>query len=255
MLQAIIFDVDGTLADTENVHRVAFNRAFATAGLDWHWDRARYGGLLQVTGGKERIGHFVDTTRRGQYSREERDDLVARLHASKTRIYNRLIEQGSVKLRPGIRPLIDDACAEGVRLAIATTTSPPNVVALLKSTLGTEGPAAFDVIAAGDSVARKKPAPDVYLAVLNRLNLSAASCIVIEDSQNGLSAALAAGLPTVVTPSRYTVSEDFRGAALVVSTLAQAADAGGVTRGAGILQTLRAIHADAIRQGAEAMLY
>ena len=244
MLNAIIFDVDGTLSDTENVHRVSFNRAFVAAGLDWHWDRARYRGLLRIAGGKERIGEFMDMRRYGNdLSSSERKAFIERVHKSKTRYFERFVSQGALKLRPGVAELIDAARSEGVRLAIATTTSPANVDALLKSTMGKRASDVFDAVAAGDCVVRKKPAPDVYLETLGRLELLASECLVIEDSQNGLRAATAAGLTTVVTPTAYTETEDFRGASLVVRTLNSLVE--GVSplfAGRRILASLRNIH-------------
>lgn len=247
MLKALIFDVDGTLADTENVHRVCFNRAFATTGLDWHWDKAHYGVLLQITGGKERIGHFMDTERAGAYTREERAAMISKLHRAKTKFYERIVTQGALKLRPGVAALIEAACAEEVRLAVATTTSPTNVGTLLKSTLGPGAASIFEVIAAGDSVAKKKPAPDVYLSTLAQLELRAEDCLVIEDSYNGLRAALGAGLATVITPSAYTATEDFRGAARIVRSLTELGERSDpADRGRGILKALRTIHARAV---------
>ncbi|MBS0276834.1 MAG: HAD-IA family hydrolase [Proteobacteria bacterium] len=243
MLKAIVFDVDGTLADTENVHRVCFNRAFVTAGLPWHWTQAEYGELLKKTGGKERLTHFIDTFHPGAFTAQERDLLVADLHRAKTRFYERTILHGSMRLRPGVASLIAAAHAAGVRMAIATTTSPPNVIALLKSTLGPDALSLFDAIVAGDSVVRKKPAPDVYLRALKHLKLSPSACIAIEDSHNGLQAALGAGLPTLVTPSTYTAMEDFTGARGIVSSLTDlAADKAEEEQGPAILKSLCALH-------------
>ena len=243
MLQALIFDVDGTLADTENVHRVSFNRAFATAGLDWHWDKTQYQALLKITGGKERIGHFIETQRDGAYTPLEQIELVKKLHRSKTRFYERLVAQGSLRLRPGVAELIKAAWAEGVRLAVATTTSPTNVGTLLKFTLGANAANMFDVIAAGDSVARKKPWPDVYWSTLAQLDLLPSDCLVIEDSKNGLRSALGAGLVTIITPSTYTASEDFSGAAKIVPSIAHLAQQSDrVLDGRAILKAIRAIH-------------
>ncbi|NJM34202.1 MAG: HAD-IA family hydrolase [Rhodomicrobium sp.] len=219
MLKAIIFDVDGTLAETEEAHRAAFNRAFAEAGLGWHWSETLYGELLKVTGGKERLAFFIDSAGGLGMSPTGVSRLIAELHWRKTAIYSEIVASGGIELRPGIAELIETALLDGVRLAIATTTSRPNVDALIESTLGADGIAAFETIAAGDSVPRKKPAPDVFIAALDSLALPPCDCIAVEDSENGLRAALGAGLATLITPSRYSRGEDFTGAAAIVGTL------------------------------------
>jgi HAD superfamily hydrolase (TIGR01509 family) len=220
MDRAIIFDVDGTLAETEETHREAFNRAFRKAGLPWSWDRDLYRELLAVTGGKERIRHFIEDHGGEGAPAEDRDSFIRALHAEKTMAYTRMVSGGELELRGGVRELIDAARRRGYRLAIATTTTPANVDALLDAALGDSGLGLFEVICAGDSVADKKPAPDVYLRTLEELGLPAANCIAIEDSRNGLLAARAAGIKTIVTPSLYTRDECFDEAALVVGDLA-----------------------------------
>jgi len=214
---ALIFDVDGTLAETEDAHRLAFNAAFAEAGLDWVWDVALYGRLLDVTGGKERIRFYLELAGLPPLPPE----AIARLHARKTDLYVAHVDAGRLALRPGIARLIHAARAAGVPLAIATTTSLANVESLLRSTLGDQAPGWFAAIGAGDMVARKKPAPDVYEWVLSRLALPPARCIAFEDSRNGLDAALAAGLPTVITVSRYTDTQAFPGALCVLNHLGE----------------------------------
>ncbi len=196
-LQALIFDVDGTLAETEELHREAFNASFAAHGLDWSWDSGLYAKLLAVTGGKERIRFYID-----HYAPECRLDAkaVAGLHADKTARYTQRVEEGHLTLRPGVQRLLEEARDAGIRLAIATTTSRPNVDALLRATLGHDP---FDVIAAGDEVPAKKPAPDVYVAALHRLDLLADACLAIEDTENGLRSAAGAGLACLMTTSLY----------------------------------------------------
>lgn len=205
MLEALIFDVDGTLAETEELHRAAFNAAFAEAGLGWHWTQADYHRLLKTTGGKERIAAFMAETCVGGV------DIPA-LHKAKTAHYTAMMARGGLVLRLGVADLIDRARSAGVRLAIATTTSRPNVDALCAACFGQPSDAVFEVIACGDEVAAKKPAPDVFVLALHRLGLPASACLALEDSRNGLRSARAAGLCTIVTPSVYTADEDFAGA-------------------------------------------
>lgn len=213
--RALIFDVDGTLAETEEVHRRAFNEAFAEAGLDWFWDQVTYGRLLRVAGGKERIRAFDQ--RNAVPSLTFAD--IADLHRIKTAHYAALIAAGGCPLRPGVRTMLSHARERGQRLAIATTTSHGNIDALLSVALGLDWGGLFEAVVAGDDVARKKPAPDVYIEVLARLGLGPADCIALEDSGNGLAAAAQAGIPVVITRSTYFRDDDFAEALLVVDDL------------------------------------
>jgi HAD superfamily hydrolase (TIGR01509 family) len=220
-LRALIFDVDGTLADTEEAHRAAFNEAFAEAGLDWHWDVPQYTRLLEVSGGKERIAHHWDRVR-GDGPAIDAGALaerIRRLHEAKTAAYERRVARGEVGLRPGVRELIDEAARAGLRLAIATTTSPPNIAALLRKAFGPEWATRFEVVEDAATAPLKKPHPQAYRQALERLRLSAAECLALEDSANGLAAARAAGLPTVVTTNDYTAHHDFGGALRVLPDL------------------------------------
>jgi HAD superfamily hydrolase (TIGR01509 family) len=221
-LRALIFDVDGTMADTErDGHRVAFNRAFAEAGLDWDWSGELYGELLEVTGGKERIRFYLEQYRPDFEPPTDLDKFIADIHATKTKYYQQLAASGAMPLRVGVKRLIEEALSQGVRLAIATTASHPNVTALLEHTLGANSPSWFEVIAAGDIVPAKKPAPDVYQYVLQMMDLEAQDCLAIEDSYQGLEAACQLGLKTVVTVNEYTQNQDFSGAILVLNHLGE----------------------------------
>ncbi|MDP2252853.1 MAG: HAD family hydrolase, partial [Thiobacillus sp.] len=214
------FDWDGTLADTErDGHRPAFNQAFKDAGLDWHWDVALYGKLLAVTGGKERMKHYIDQFRPDYSKPDNFDERVAELHQAKTRHYSALAAQGGIPMRPGVKRLLAEARAAGLRLAIATTTTPENVTVLLEHSLGPDTQDWFEVIAAGDIVPAKKPAPDIYHYALEKMGLQPAVCLAFEDSENGLRASLGAGLRTLVTVNDYTQDHDFTGAAVVLSDL------------------------------------
>lgn len=217
-LRALIFDVDGTLAETEELHRAAFNDAFARAGHDWVWDAGLYRELLRVTGGKERMRRYA--ARRGLSFADITDAEIADLHRIKNERYGAMMRAGQCALRPGVEQLIDAAQADGLRLAVCTTTSRANVDALIEATLRTMSPGPFELIVAGDEVPAKKPAPDAYLIALDGLGVSPAECLAFEDSRNGLLSAHAAGIPTVITPSLYTAHETFDEALCILPDLA-----------------------------------
>lgn len=218
-IRALLFDVDGTLADTEETHRQAFNAAFVDFRLPYEWNRDQYEVLLRISGGKERLTRFFEDL---PASREERDRLLANvngLHRVKTERYAELVAGGGSPLRPGIARLLTEATAAGIRVGIASTTTSANVVALLDAELGSNAHKRFAVIACGDVVPAKKPAPDIYRLALSTLGLGASQAVAFEDSANGLAAAKAAGLFTVVTPTRWTASQDFGKADLTLPHL------------------------------------
>ena len=218
-LQALIFDVDGTLAETEEVHRKAFNLAFAAFGLDWHWDQKLYKHLLGVTGGKERIARYFDET--GYPADGPLRSRIAEIHGLKTRHYVEQVSSGTLQLRPGVARLMGEAVAARIAVAIATTTSLANVKVLMETSFPAKIVEAIKIIGAGDMVENKKPAPDVYNLVLDRLGFKPEECLAFEDSRNGLLSALAAGIPTLITPGIYTDDHDFCGAVAVVSDLGE----------------------------------
>lgn len=223
MLQALIFDVDGTLADTESVHLEAFNHAFRQEGLNWVWDVPLYTRLLEISGGKERMAHYWRSVEpeRTELAAGALDATIHRLHEIKTAYYEAAVNNGAVQLRPGVLALMDEARRQGLQLAIATTTSPVNIAALLRSAIGPDWRTHFLAIGDASNAPIKKPHPQVYLKVLADMGLQAAQCVAFEDSANGLKAATAAGLDTVITPNSFTAHHDFTGALRVVPDLSE----------------------------------
>lgn len=221
MLQALVFDVDGTLADTEMAHLAAFNQAFRDEGLDWHWTLDEYIDLLKVSGGKERMLHYWHLREPDLKELEPgaRQALVDRLHEQKTAYYEAAVEAGQVAWRPGVLALIHEARQAGLQLAVATTTSPANVAALMRKGLGADWRTLFASVAHAGNAPLKKPHPQAYLRVLAEMDMPAQHAVAFEDSANGLQAAMAAGLATVITPNPFTAHHDFQGALQIVPDL------------------------------------
>ncbi|MDX8381106.1 MAG: HAD-IA family hydrolase [Ghiorsea sp.] len=218
-LKCLLWDVDGTLADTErDGHRVAFNMAFEEAGMDRRWDVATYGELLKVTGGKERMQFDIERGGMPEIPYEK----IAELHARKTIHYQTLIADGLIPLRAGVLRLLEEAYAAGITLGVSTTTTPAALDVLIEYSLGKEWFGRFKVLAAGDIVPNKKPAPDIYNYALEALGISPENTVALEDSGNGWLSARDAGLKCVVTINDYTSNQDFTGADLVVSELGEA---------------------------------
>lgn len=221
-LTTLLFDVDGTLADTErDGHRPAFNQAFADKGLEWQWSEALYGELLAVTGGKERIRHYLTLHHPEALRDVHIDQLIVELHQTKTRHYTEMLAQGQIPLRMGVQRLLEEALSADMDMAVVTTTTEANVTALLTHTLGASSLSWFKLIAAGDIVPKKKPASDIYDYTLEKLGVSAAQCLAFEDSENGIKSSLGADIKTLITINDYTKDHDFTGAALVVDCLGE----------------------------------
>jgi len=220
-IKAIIFDVDGTLADTENIHRQAFNTAFREFGLDWEWSKEKYMRLLSISGGRERIRACLETDPEMNGSTGCTRELAQRIHRRKSEIYKDMINSDHVTLRSGVVRLLNEAISEGIRLAIATSSSTSNIETLLENTLGRETTTLFDAIVTCDIVSNKKPSPVAYQLTLAKLGLQPEQCIAIEDTSNGNRSALATGLKTIITTHEFTFDSDFPGASLVVDKLGE----------------------------------
>ncbi|HUR17881.1 MAG TPA: HAD-IA family hydrolase [Acidimicrobiales bacterium] len=210
-MEAVVFDVDGTLVDSErHGHRVAFNMAFEAFGLPYRWDELEYGRLLRTTGGQRRIDGYLAAQ---GVEEGERAELAPALHARKTAITNDLIAAGRIQPRPGVERLLAELSAAGVRLAVATTGSRAWVEQVLATSLGDF---AFEVVVTGEEVATRKPDPEAFTAALRRLGLPAAAAVGVEDSAEGLESAKGAGLACVVVANGYTVDHDLGAADLVL---------------------------------------
>jgi HAD superfamily hydrolase (TIGR01509 family) len=218
-LEALLFDVDGTLVDTEELHRQAFNQAFLEFGLSWDWDANLYAELLAVSGGVGRIGSYIDTLGLAAAEKLRLRRLIPGIHRVKTSNYGELLGSHAARLRPGVPRLVEEAQQAGLRIGLAATSSSANLDRLLASVFGGEARRLIGAAVSADQVARKKPAPDIYELLLSMLSVPAGGCVAFEDSANGLAAAKAAGLYTVVTPTRWTRSQKFIGANLLLPSL------------------------------------
>ena len=221
-LSAVLFDVDGTLIESEDIHRQAFNAAFQEFGLAWHWDRALYKELLAVVGGgSERLRHYVARAEPDLQERPDFSSFIDSLHKTKNMAYADLLISERVALRPGVERLVQECLAAGLRLAITTSTTRENVESLFKNIAGGRMKNAFEVIGDGDRVRAKKPAPDIYIWTLNELGLAPQACLAFEDTPRGVVGSVKAGIVAVATVTSYTQGESFQGAIAVLSDMGE----------------------------------
>ncbi len=218
MLKAVLFDIDGTLSETErHGHLKAMNKAFRTVGLDWQWSAEFYGELLKVTGSIERINYYIATYNpEYDYVHKDLDSLIAEIVRHKNINYRRIVESGEISLKSGVERVLREIHDSDIRMGIATTTAPKNVDTLLLESIGGDVLDWFEVIAAGDIVPHKKPASDIYIHALQKMDLQPEEVLAVEDSENGVRSALAAGMPVLVIKGEYSNGHDLSGAKLLV---------------------------------------
>jgi len=216
--QAIFFDQDGVIIDTErDGHRVTFNETFQEFGFPIAWGVDEYHELLQISGGKERMKHYLQTKGFGKPVKpEEVDDLIARMHKRKTAMFIEMVEAGRLPLRPGIHRFMREAVAAGIKLGVCTTSNEKAAHAIAYQVLKD---IPFEVVLAGDVVGKKKPDPEIYNLALQRTGFRPEVCLVVEDSRNGVLAGRAAGMRVLATTNVYTEQEDLSAADAIVSCL------------------------------------
>jgi HAD superfamily hydrolase (TIGR01509 family) len=230
-LKGIIFDVDGTIADTEEIHRQAFNKTFKEYDIDWHWPEDAYREILLISGGKERFRKHLHEDEELKNKVDDHEDFVQELHKRKSEHYRKLLKGDGIDFRPGVIRLINEAREQGIQIGVATSSSMANLRSLFKKILNIEPNELFNSIVTSDTVQDKKPSPAVYQCVLAGLGLDAENCIAIEDTQNGNLAALGAGLKTIITTHAYTIDNDFTGASIVLDHLGEPDNAFTVAQG------------------------
>ncbi len=219
-LKGLILDMDGTLADTEEIHRLAFNRSFREHGLDWEWGADQYADLLSTSGGRERIQAYARTQKSNHpLSEEQLREFAARVHQRKSVCYQQQFDAEPIHLRSGVRRLLEEARNCGLRLAVATNSSRANFELLMQRCDWPEIIGIWDAVISRDEIREMKPSPAVYLKALESLELPASVCVAIEDTSNGNAAARAAGLAVVITTHCFTSGHRFPGAALVADSL------------------------------------
>ena len=221
MLKALIFDADGTIADTESLHLAAFNISFDKAGLGFNWSAEEYLNLLQICGGKERVYNYL-LQYNNTLTNDEARELAQYIHNIKGEVYADLAKNTPIKWRAGIKQTMIDALEKGIEIAIATTTQPQNLDVLMIPVFGNCWRKYFAAIGDGKNITRKKPDSAVYSYVLDTMRISPHEAIAFEDSQNGLAAAIGANIRTIITKNFFTQNHDFTGAFLVADDLPHA---------------------------------
>ena len=230
-LNAILFDVGGTIAESEEIHRVSFNEAFKEFGLNWYWDEAIYRELVFIGGGKERIKHYITRAWPEMLKQKNLTKYIESVHKIKGQIYEEFLNDSQLKARPGIIRLLKELKNEKIRLAIVSDTTEENLINLFKKGLGINPTEWFEILAHGGCTIQKKPSPDIYLWTLERLKLPPESCLAIEDAPRGVDSAIDAGLKVLVTPSIYTLEEKFEKSSLLLSHLGEPEEPFNVIKG------------------------
>ena len=220
-LRAILFDVGGTIAETEELHRICFNEAFKEYGLSWYWDEAIYRELVFISGGKERIKHYIKRAWPEMLKHKNLTSYISALHKVKSQIFEEHLVDNKILLRPGIERLLKELKESEIRVALVSSTTEENLYNLFNKGLEVDPKQWFEVISHGDCTVEKKPSPDIYHWTLEKLKLPAEACIAIEDAPRGVNAAVGAGLKVIVTPSTYTQNEEFDNVKFVFSHLGE----------------------------------